>query len=189
MVQNVAVIGAGKMGSQIAAVCALAGFHVNIHDRHEETFSKNMEEISKQLHHTVEKGELAWRDLEHSFAHLVFEPELESAVKDRDFVIESTIEDLPAKRNILKNIDEHAPKHAIFATNSSAIVHSKIADAIDRPAQVCSFHFFKAAKIVQGTHTSDETVETAMDVARRMNKTSMLLKQENHMRMDQRVIV
>ncbi|AXF55150.1 3-hydroxyacyl-CoA dehydrogenase family protein [Salicibibacter kimchii] len=165
-IRKVAVIGGGATGSQIAAVCALAGFDVNIHDRHEETFSKNMEEISQHLQRKVEKGKLSWQDLEDSFARLFFEPELESAVNESDFVIEAEIKDRSIKRDMFKSIDQYAPAHAIFATYSSSI-----ADATERPAQVCHFHFFnlELIDVVKGPHTSDETAETAMDFGKKLN--------------------
>ncbi|QQK76395.1 hypothetical protein HUG15_13050 [Salicibibacter cibarius] len=177
--RKVAVIGGSAAGSHIAAVCVLAGFDVNVQDIHEKTFEKNMEGISKRLQYEVGKDKISWKKLDDSFAHLFFEPELESAVKDRDFVIEAMTENLAAKTDMFKTIDAYAPGHAIFATNSSTLVSSKIADATGRPSQVCNLSIFNPAETVQGPHTSDETAEAVMDVARRLNNTSILLQEDN----------
>ncbi|MBB6448786.1 3-hydroxybutyryl-CoA dehydrogenase [Geomicrobium halophilum] len=183
-VKKVAVIGAGAMGSQIAAVCALAGFNVRIQDIHEPTFEKNMEEISQRLQRKVEKGKLSQQELDDRFTRLVFEPEIESAVAGCDFVIEAIVEDIQTKRKVFQEVDLHAPKNAILATNSSTIVSSKIADVTSRPDLVCNFHFFNPAlvmeliEVVQGPHTSDETAQTAMEFARKINKTPILLQKE-----------
>ncbi|QQK80271.1 3-hydroxyacyl-CoA dehydrogenase family protein [Salicibibacter cibi] len=183
-VNKVAIIGAGAMGSQIAAVCALAGCDVRIQDINEQNFGNSMEEICKRLKRKVEKGKLSQQVLEDRFARLIFMPEIESAVADCDFVIEAVTENIETKRNIFQEMDQYAPKHAILATNSSTIVSSKIADATDRPEQVCNFHFFNPAlvmeliEVVKGPHTSDKTAETAMEFARNLNKTPILLQKE-----------
>jgi 3-hydroxybutyryl-CoA dehydrogenase len=81
-------------------------------------------------------------------------------------------------------LDKMCPAHTILATNSSYIVSSKIADATLRPDKVCNMHFFnpalvmKLVEVVQGTHVSNETVESVMEVAKKMGKTPVLLHKE-----------
>jgi 3-hydroxybutyryl-CoA dehydrogenase len=77
-----------------------------------------------------------------------------------------------------------APPHAILATNSSAIISSKIADATGRPGKVLNVHFFnpalvmKLVEVVQGPHVSDETREISMALCEKLEKVPVHLKKE-----------
>jgi 3-hydroxybutyryl-CoA dehydrogenase len=70
------------------------------------------------------------------------------------------------------------------ATNSSFIVSSRIADATKRPGKVCNLHFFnpalvmKLVEVVQGPHTSDETIQISMDLCKKIEKVPVHLKKE-----------
>ena len=88
------------------------------------------------------------------------------------------LERLALKRKVFADLDKFAPAHAILATNSSMIVSSKIADATNRPAQVCNLHFFnpalvmKLVEVVQGPHVSDETAQISMQFCEKISKRS-----------------
>ena len=99
-------------------------------------------------------------------------------------MIEAAIEKLDVKRKLFAQLDEITPPHAILTSNSSYIVSSRIADATKRPDKVCNVHFFnpalvmKLVEVVKGPHVSDETAEIAMEVARQIGKTHVLLHKE-----------
>ena len=107
-----------------------------------------------------------------------------AAAAQADFVIEAAVEKLEIKRRLFADLDQVAPPHAILATNSSNIVSSRIADATGRPDRVCNVHFFnpalvmKCVEVVRGPQTSDETVATAVELARRLGKVPVLLDRE-----------
>ena len=109
---------------------------------------------------------------------------LETAVSDADYVIEAVLEVLDIKRALFKDLDRLAPPHAILASNSSAIVSSKIADVTSRPEKVLNLHFFnpalvmKLVEVVQGPHVSDETLEISMALCKQLNKEPVHLKKE-----------
>jgi 3-hydroxybutyryl-CoA dehydrogenase len=91
---------------------------------------------------------------------------------------------LDIKRKIFANFDKLAPPHAILATNSSAIVSSRIADSTRRPEKVVNLHFFnpalvmKLVEVVQGPHVSDETRCISMDLCEKLGKVPVHIKKE-----------
>ena len=99
-------------------------------------------------------------------------------------MIEAVLEVLDIKRALFKDLDRLAPPHAILASNSSAIVSSKIADVTSRPEKVLNLHFFnpalvmKLVEVVQGPHVSDETLQISMALCKQLNKEPVHLKKE-----------
>jgi 3-hydroxybutyryl-CoA dehydrogenase len=181
---KIAVVGAGNMGHQIALSAALAGFQVKCTDVSPEILAKAEQFADSYLPGRVAKGKLTQEEAKQARANVVFVPTLEEAAADADLVIEAVIEKLDVKRDLFAQFDELTPPHAILASNSSYIVSSRIADVTKRPDKVCNMHFFnpalvmKLVEVVKGPHVSDETAETAMEVARQMGKTPVLLHKE-----------
>lgn len=183
-VKNVAVIGAGNMGHQIALLCAIHGFKTKCTDVKPEIRQKAEAFVNDYLPGRVKKGKMTEDQAKAARANIQFTPSLQEAVKDADYVIEAVLEVLDLKRKVYAELDKAAPKHAILATNSSAIVSSKIADATSRPDKVVNLHFFnpalvmKLVEVVQGPHVSDETAKTSMDLCEKIDKVPVHLKKE-----------
>ncbi len=183
-VKKIAVIGAGNMGHQIATLCAIQGFKVACTDVKEDVLKKAEAFVDKYLPGRVEKGKLTAEQAKKARANITFTASMQDAVKDADMVIEAVLEILSLKRKIFADLDKMAPPHAILATNSSFIVSSRIADATKRPEKVVNVHFFnpalvmKLVEVVQGPHTSDETVQVAMGFCEKIEKVPVHLKKE-----------
>jgi len=183
-IKTIAVVGAGNMGHQIAISAALAGFQVKCTDVSPEILAKAEQFADSYLPGRVVKGKLTEEEAKKARANVSFVPTLEDAANDADLVIEAVIEKLDVKRSLFAQFDEITPPHAILASNSSYIVSSRIAEATKRPDKVLNMHFFnpalvmKLVEVVKGPHVSDETAETAMEVARQMGKTPVLLNKE-----------
>lgn len=183
-IQQITVIGSGLMGSQIAMVCALANFKVILNDIDENNLNKAKESLEQLMKRRVEKGRNSEKEVKDAFGRLTFESNLQAAVKQADYVIEAIVEKVDVKQELFKHLDEYAPKHAILATNSSMIVSSKLAFQTNRPEKVCNFHFFNPAlimdliEVVKGEHTSYETVEISMALAKILNKTPIQINKE-----------
>ncbi|BCJ86842.1 3-hydroxyacyl-CoA dehydrogenase family protein [Effusibacillus dendaii] len=183
-IKHILVVGSGAMGSQIAMVCALAGYRVTVQDVAEESLQKAQESLQGHMKNRVAKGRLTQQQVDDAFARLSFTTELEKAAVDADFAIEAIIEKLDAKRDLFAKLDKMAPSHAILATNSSTIVSSKIADATSRPDRVCNMHFFNPAlvmqlvEVVRNPQTSQETVDTTVELAKRIGKLPITLNKE-----------
>ena len=183
-VKNVAVIGAGNMGHQISLLCAIKGYKTICTDISEEMLKKAEAFCDNYLPGRVQKGRLTEEQAKQARENISFTSSLEEAVKDADYVIEAALEVLDLKRKIFADMDKLAPSHTILATNSSAIVSSRIADATNRPDKVCNVHFFNPAlvmkfvEVVQGPHTSDETAEISMALCEKIEKVAVHLKKE-----------
>ena len=183
-IHKIAVIGAGNMGHQIAICAALNGFQVRCTDTNSDILNKAIQFADNYLKERVNKGKLTEEAAKQARENLTFTPSVKEAAQDADLVIEAIIEKLDIKRRLFAELDKICPAHTILATNSSYIVSSKIADATTRPDKVCNMHFFnpalvmKLVEVVQGSHVSDETVESVMNAAKKMNKTPVLLHKE-----------
>jgi 3-hydroxybutyryl-CoA dehydrogenase len=183
-VNRICVVGAGQMGHQIGMLSALGGFQTTIQDLQESALEKAEVSLHRLMKKWVDKGKISGQEMENAFNRLQFTTSLADASKDADFVIEAVVEKLEVKRLVFEQLERCAPPHAIFASNSSTIVNSLIADATSRPDRVCNMHFFfpplvmDCVEVVMSENTSDETAEIAMEVSKRMNRTALLLKKE-----------
>ena len=183
-VKTIGVIGAGNMGHQISTLCAIQGYKTTVTDVSEEILKSAETFVDKYLPGRVEKGRLTQEQADQARTNIAFSKSLEDAVKDADFVIEAAVEVLDIKRRLFADMDKMAPAHTILATNSSAIVSSRIADATKRPDKVVNMHFFnpalvmKLVEVVQGPHVSDETTQITIELCNRLDKVPVHLKKE-----------
>ena len=181
---KLAVIGAGSMGAQIAQQAALHGVEARLQDKSPEQLQRAIELNRGHLMRRVEKGKLDQREAEESLSRVRTTPNLGDAVADADFVIEAVFEDLRLKRAVFAALDKAAPPAAILASNSSTMGISKIADVVARPERCVNMHFFfpvlvmDLVEVARGPHTSDETVQGAMAMAREMGRTAVLINKE-----------
>ncbi|ALU38769.1 3-hydroxyacyl-CoA dehydrogenase [Kocuria flava] len=183
-VRRVLVVGSGTMGTQIAAVFALAGYDTTTSDLDPAALERSREEARRRLGRLAEKGRRTREEVEQTLARMAWTTDTSAAARTADFVLEAAVERLDVKRRLFAELDEAAPAHAILATNSSTIPSSLLVDATDRPDRVCNMHFFNPAlvmacvEVVRGPQTSDATVETTLELARRIGKQPVRLNRE-----------
>ncbi len=183
-IKKICVVGAGNMGHQISLLAALSGYDVTCTDIDREILQKAERFADTYLPERVAKGKLTEDQAKAARSRISFTTDLEQATRDADLVIEAVIEKLEVKRRLFAQLDKICPPETILATNSSYIVSSKIADVTSRPDKVCNIHFFnpalvmKTVEVVKGPHTSEETVQTAMEVCHKMGKIPVLLHKE-----------
>lgn len=176
-IRCVSVIGAGQMGSGIAQVAAQSGLQVTLVDVDETRVNKGFQTIQKHLGRQVEKGRLTEKQMEEILGGLRPMTDLATAVAEVDLVIEAVVENKQVKADLFRQLDEHAPTHAILATNTSSLPITEIAAATRRPEKVIGMHFMnpvpvmKLVEVIRGLATSDETFRTVEELARRMGKT------------------
>lgn len=183
-INRILVVGGGAIGSQIGMACSLAGYEVAVQDIDEDMLEKAREQLERRMDRNVEKGRMQQDEVAAAFDRMDFTTDHQGAASGADFAIEAAIEKLDVKRGIFARLDEAAPEHAILATNSSTIVSSQVADATDRPDRVCNMHFFnpalvmKCVEVVRNPKTSDATVETTIELTRRIGKEPVILNKE-----------
>jgi 3-hydroxybutyryl-CoA dehydrogenase len=181
---KLAVVGAGSMGAQIAQQAALHNMFVMLQDKDRAQLQKAMESNRGHLARRVEKGRLSQEEAEAALGRVVPITDLGGAVQQADFVIEAVFEDLEVKRSLFAELGRLAPAGAVLASNSSTIGVSKLADATQRPERCLNMHFFfpvlvmDLVEIVRGPKTSEETVERAVELARQIGRTPVVLNKE-----------
>ncbi|MDN4073135.1 3-hydroxyacyl-CoA dehydrogenase family protein [Fictibacillus terranigra] len=183
-VRQITVLGAGQMGHQIAMLCALGGFGTIIQDVQEQALAAAQDKLHAIMDKWVSKGRLSADEKEAAFQKLRFTTSFEDAVRNTDFVIEAVVEKLDVKREVFSKLDQLAPEHTIFATNSSTIVNSLVASETSRADKVVNMHFFfpplvmDCVEVVMSDKTSEETARLTMEISKRINRTAVLLKKE-----------
>lgn len=183
-ISNILVIGAGTMGRQIAMSAVLAGYPTTIQDVSSDGLAAARTELHDWATRRVAKGKIEREAASTALDMLDYSKKLEPAAANADFVIEAAVERLDIKTQIFEKLGRLAPAHAILATNSSTLGASKIAQATGRASQVCNMHFFnpalvmKCVEVVRNEATSNATVQTTMDLARKMGKEPVLINRE-----------
>ncbi|MCL6588253.1 MAG: 3-hydroxyacyl-CoA dehydrogenase family protein [Anoxybacillus sp.] len=182
MMQMIAVIGAGLMGSGIAQSLAMGGKTVYLYDISEAALEKGMQSIQKSLARFVKAGKLQEQEATAILARIQTETNLQEAVKEADVVIEAVPEHLPLKKQVFEQLDRYAKQEAILATNTSELSVTAIAAATKRPSQVVGMHWFNPApvmkliEIVKGVATSEQTIEVIKQLSEEIGKETVVVK-------------
>jgi len=177
-VTKLGVVGAGQMGQGIAQVAAQAGVDVIIVDAAPDFAIAGVGKIKKQLDRLVEKGKMEAAARDATMSHLKA-GKAHADFDDCDIVIEAAPEKEELKLAIFKSLGEVCKDDAILASNTSSISITKIASASGRPDRVIGMHFMnpvplmKLVEIVRGLPTSQSTVDTVTELAKRFGKTTI----------------
>lgn len=183
-VRHILVVGAGAMGRQIAMSAALVGYTATVQDISPDMLEAASTELAAWAAGRVAKGKLDAAASRTSLGRLAFTTDLETAAAAADFVIEAATERLDVKTGIFDTLGRSAPAHAVLATNSSTLGSSKVAAVSGRPDRVCNMHFFnpalvmKCVEVVRHAGTSRATIETTLELARRLGKEPVLINRE-----------
>ena len=184
-VKTIAMIGAGDMGHGIAACCLMGGYKVILRDIEQRFVDKGMAGIKASFDKFKEKGKMTPEAYDDAFKRLTPMVDLQTAVKDADFVIEAVPEKVELKKGVFADLDKFAPKHAILASNTSNISISEIASATSRPEKVIGYHFFnpailmKLVEVIKGNKTADEAVAIGYDIAKKIKKVPVIVKKDS----------
>ncbi|MET0396390.1 MAG: 3-hydroxyacyl-CoA dehydrogenase family protein [Longimicrobiaceae bacterium] len=179
--ERVGVLGAGTMGHGIAQVCAMAGLGVSLYDPQPGQVDAALAAITGNLDKGVERGKVSAEVRGRAVANLHKAVNLRDAVDDADLVVEAVPERIDVKLRTFEDADQHAPDHAILASNTSSLSISRIAEATRRPERVVGLHFFnpvhimKLLEVVRGSATSQDTVDAALAFARRIGKEPIVV--------------
>lgn len=187
-IKKTAVIGAGTMGAQIAEVLSrMGGYEVNMVDIHDDLVKKGIQSIEQRLERFfVSKGKLTVEEKKNIVNRIKGYTSIEEASKGSDLVIEAAVEKMALKKEIFKKLDESAPAHAILASNTSYLNISEMASATKRPEKVVGIHFFnpvavmQLVEVVRGGRTSNETIEVACDLAKKLGKEPVVCRDTSY---------
>jgi len=183
-VKKIAVLGAGVMGHGIAQVAATAEYHVTVRDIAQEYLDNGKKGIEKSLSRSVERGRISQEEMDSVLSRIKFTTYLKEAVGDAQLVVEAIPERMDIKHMVWKEVDQYAPKDAILASNTSSLSITEIASVVSNPERFIGMHFFnppvimKLVEVNQGEKTREETVQTVMELSRKMGKTPVWVKRD-----------
>jgi len=183
-IKQIAVIGAGRMGSQIAQLLSRVGkYPVTIVDVTNEIINNALKSIEADLRrYFVDKGKMTEIEMKEVMARIRGTTSIAEAAINADFVIEAVIENLEEKKKVFAELDKNAPQHAILASNTSGLSITEMASVTKRPEKVVGMHFFnpvavmKLVEVVKGAFTSDDTVEIVCELAKKLGKEPVVCK-------------
>jgi 3-hydroxyacyl-CoA dehydrogenase/enoyl-CoA hydratase/3-hydroxybutyryl-CoA epimerase len=170
-VNHVHVVGAGVMGGDIAAWCALRGLSVTLQDRAAEY----IEPAIKRAHELFEKR--IREPAKRADARERLQADVEGVgVEDADVVVEAIFENLEAKQELYARLEPRMKSSALLATNTSSITLEPLAAKLARPERLVGLHFFNPVaqmpliEIVSGQKTDSAAAQAALSFARKLDK-------------------
>ncbi len=179
-VRKVGVLGAGMMGAGIALVSAIAGIEVVLIDRDTGTAEKGKAYSTKVLGKEVEKGRRTQADMDAILARIT--PAEDFAKLDGvDLIVEAVFEDIDIKAETTRKAEAVIPSTAVYATNTSTLPISQLANASQRPDQFIGLHFFSPVdrmglvEVIMGKQTSAETLAKGLDYVSQLRKTPIVV--------------
>jgi len=183
VIDTIAILGAGTMGQGIAHVAAVGGFATRLFDVDNQALARAESSIQKNLDKGVELGKVDPAQASQAQELLVLASDLGTAVGDADLIIEAVPEIMELKVQTFQQVAELAPETAYVASNTSGLSITEMAAAAGRPTRFAGMHFFnpvhlmRLIELVRGLETSEETVTALREVAERMGKQVVVVKE------------
>lgn len=177
----VLVIGAGIMGAGIAQVAAQGGHEVFLYDVKEGAAQSALDQLAVTLQGLVVKGRLTEEQASSAIGRIAPISRLDAAASAL-VVVEAIVENLEAKRSVLRDLEALLPSNAILATNTSSISVTAIANGLRHPERVVGMHFFnpvpvmKLVEVVHGLQTSAEVADVVFGLAKKWGKVPVHAK-------------
>ncbi|ESP01467.1 hypothetical protein LOTGIDRAFT_203490 [Lottia gigantea] len=186
-IKQVTVIGSGLMGAGIAQVAASTGHNVVLVDQNQDILDKSMGNLRKSLQRVAKKkyaddaagGENFVKDV---LGKIQTETDSAKSVLKADLVIEAIVENLDVKRKLFKQLDQAAPQHTIFASNTSSLPISDIATSTKRLDRFGGLHYFnpvpmmKLVEVIRIPDTSDDTFKSLVEFGKANGKVTVECK-------------
>ncbi len=178
--QKVVVLGAGMMGAAIAYVSAKAGIEVVLKDVDQEAAEKGKAYSEKLVAKGVERGKTT-QEKGDALLALITPTTDPAAAEGADLVIEAVFEDPAVKAKVFAEIEPYLADGALLGSNTSTLPITGLAEGVSRPTEFIGLHFFSPVdkmpllEIIKGEETSQETLYRALDVAKQIKKTPIVV--------------
>ena len=183
-IRTICNVGTGTMGHGTAVMFAKAGYNVRMYGRTQESIDRGMKGIRSALETYKTHQLVTEAEVPQILARVQGMTSLEEAARDADFVIESVAEELAVKQVIFKQLDQLCPERTIFATNTSGLSPSAVAEAVSRKDKFVVAHFWNPphlvplVEVVPGKFTAQETVDVTWELMEKIGKKPVALKRE-----------
>ena len=180
-IQTVGIVGAGTMGNGIAQACAVSGINVVMVDISDAAVQKGLATVTGSLDRLIKKEKISEADKAAALARIKTSTNYDD-LKAAQLVIEAATENFDLKVKILKQLDATLGQDVIVATNTSSISITQLAAVTQRADRFIGMHFFNPVpmmalvEIILGLQTSDATHAAVKDMAERLGKTPITVK-------------
>jgi len=177
----IAVLGAGTMGHGIAQMAAAAGYVVIMRDVNPDALARGLQSIERNLAKAIQLKKISEQDRDETLQRISGVTRLEE-IRGANLVIEAAPENLELKQSLLREAEALVAGDCIFATNTSSLAIGEVAAASSRPETVIGMHFFnpvhimRLVEIVVGKKTSPEATAAVREVATRMKKEPIMVR-------------
>ncbi len=175
--KHIHVIGAGTMGGDIAAWCALQGLNVTLQDREAKFIAPAIKRAYQLFKEKLKEPYLIQRAMDR------LTPDVQGyGVAKADLIIEAVFEDLAVKQELFKFLEGQAKPDAILATNTSSIPLDDINSVLQRPERLVGIHYFnpvskmQLVEVVKGDRTDPLVVEKAVSFVRTIDRLPLQVK-------------
>ncbi len=180
-ISTVGIVGAGTMGNGIAQACAVSGINVVMVDIAQAAVDKGVATVGKSLDRLLQKEKITEADKAAALGRIKGSTNYDD-LKGAQLVIEAATENHELKNKILKQLDGLLAPEVIIATNTSSISITQLAAVTGRPDRFVGMHFFNPVpmmalvEIIRGLQTSDATHDAVKDLAVRLGKSPITVK-------------
>ncbi len=180
-VKHIAVLGAGTMGGGIAQLAADKGFFVRMKDINNEALALGFRHASEIFNKALKRKRITKYDLESKMSRISGTLDY-SGFKQMDVVVEAIVEDMEIKKKVIAETAKHCNPKTIIATNTSSLSVTQMAEAMPNPENFLGMHFFNPVdkmplvEVIRGPKTSDEATATIFDLAKKMGKIPVVVK-------------
>ena len=184
MNEKIAVIGGGQMGSQIAALAAMAGYETSLYDENEENLEYRYKFVEENIKNLIDKKIYSEDKLDAYKKNLELKFTLEEVIHEKSFVIEAVVEKFDVKLEIFKKISSLMNDEVVMATNSSFIQASELSKHCNHPERFINMHFFyppirmDLVEISYPDNVSKVILERTKTVSKNMGRSVVVLKKE-----------
>lgn len=183
-IKNITVLGSGIMGHGIAQVSAMSGYNVVLRDVEQQFLDKAMEKIKWSLDKLVSKQKISEDKAKEIYSRIRPVVDLKDAMKGCDLMIEAVPEIMDLKKKVYAEVDSVAEGKTVYASNTSTLPITEIANITNRPDRFIGIHFFnppqlmKLVEVIPGQKTSKDLVEQTLEFVRSVSKEPVLLKKD-----------
>ena len=184
MNEKIAVIGGGQMGSQIAALAAMAGYETSLYDENVENLEYRYKFVEENIKNLIDKKIYSEDKLDAYKKNLELKFTLEEVIHEKSFVIEAVVERFDIKLEIFKKISNMMNDEVVMATNSSFIQASELSKHCNHPERFINMHFFyppirmDLVEISYPDNVSKDVLERTKTVSKNMGRSVVVLKKE-----------
>jgi len=183
-IKNITVLGSGIMGHGIAQVSAMAGYNVTLRDIEQQFLDKAISKIRWSLDKLVSKEKISKDEGDKIISRIKLVVDLRDAVHDCDLVIEAVPEIMELKKKVYTELDKVAGDQVIFASNTSTLPITEIANIVSSPEKFIGIHFFnppqlmKLVEVIPGQKTSDKVVNLTIDFVKSVKKIPVTCRKD-----------